>query len=217
VSGQAEQNARTCRILFLGAPAGAPETLLLFAGNSAQKVELPQMNFSPVYKLPAGPLVLRMAATAPEKPELIHPQAPKASLAETVTDFYLLVTSDPANSVVPVKLQIIDADSARFRKGQMLWFNLTPNSVGGTVGSTQLKMAGNSRTILDAPASGSEDFPVNISFRMPGNDRLYPLCETKWQHDPRSRTVLFVVAQPGGRTPRILGFPDYRETGSDKE
>lgn len=205
------KTARTCRILFLGAPDGAPEKLHLFDGTNSQEVELPQMNLSPVYPLPAGPLVLRMLPSAPAKPQDVSPEAPKATLAEAITDCYLLVSTDPTNKIAPVKLQIIDADPAKFTNGQMLWFNLTNNSVGGQVGDVQLAMAANSRKIIEPPAAGNDDYNVNLSYRMPGNERLYPLCETKWQHDTRSRTVVFVVAQQGTRTPRVLGFPDYRE------
>lgn len=211
------KGGRTCRILFLGAPDNAPEKLQLYDGSAAQEVELPQMNLSPVYKLPAGPLVIRLLTTAPAKPEDVAPDAPKATVAESVTDFFLLVTSDPANKTVPVKMQVIDADSSKFKRGEMLWFNLTGNSVGGKVGSEQLAMAANSRTILKSPASGSEDYVVNLSYRMPGDERLHPLCETKWLHDTRSRTLLFVVNQPGSRTPRVLGFPDYREPEEKKK
>jgi hypothetical protein len=210
VFGQSK-GARTCRILFLNAADDAPETLQLFDGRASQEVELPRMNLSPLYQLPAGPLVIRMLHSAPATPEEIDPAAPKVAVAEGVTDFYLLVSSDPSNPVVPVKLQVIDADASKFRKGQMLWFNLTPNRIGGRVGTENLAMAGNSKTILSAPASKNEDYSVNLSFRMPGKDQLYPLCETKWLHDTRSRTVLFVVAQEGVRTPRVLGFPDFRE------
>jgi len=210
------KSGRTCRILFLGAPADAPEKLQLFDGQASQEVELPQMNLSPVYKLPAGELVIRLLTTAPLKPGEVIPNAPKAAIPEAMTDFYLLVSSDPANKIVPVKLQVIDADAAKFRKGQMLWFNLTANSVGGQVGTEELAMAANSKTIVNAPASRNEDYNVNLSFRIPGNEVLYPLCETKWQHDTRSRSVLFVVSVDGGRTPRILGFPDYREEEKSK-
>lgn len=213
----APKGPRTCRILFLGAPADAPEKLLLFDGAAAQEVELPQMNLSPVYHLPAGALVLRMLTTAPAKPELVSPDAPKAPVADGVNDIYLLVSSDPANKVAPVKIQIIDVDSTKFKRGEMLWFNLTPNSVGGQLGSEQLAMTPNSRAIIKPPASGNTDYQVNLSFRMPGNERLYPLCETKWQHDTRSRTLFFVVAQEGDRTPRVLGFPDYRDEAAKKD
>lgn len=202
----------TCRLLFLGAPDGAPEKLQLFDGTTSQEVELPRMNLSPVYHLPAGPLTLRMLAAAPAKPEGVSPDAPQAVIPETVTDFYLLVSSDPANKIAPVRLQVIDANPSQFKKGQMLWFNLTPYSVGGQLGTENLTMAANSRKIVNAPASGNEDYNVNLSFRIPGDERLYPLCETKWQHNSRARTVFFVISQQDSRTPRVLGFPDFRET-----
>ena len=202
---------RTCRVLFLSAPDNAPTKLQLFDGKASQEVELPQMNLSPVYKLPEGELVIRLLATAPLKPEEVSPDAPKAAIPPTMTDFYLLVSSDPSNKIVPVKLQVIDADATKFRPGQMLWFNLTPNSVGGQVGTEQLAMAANSKAIVNAPASKNEDYNVNLSFRMPGNEVLYPLCETKWRHDTRSRSILFVIPQQGSRSPKVLGFPDFRE------
>jgi hypothetical protein len=158
-----------------------------------------------------------MLPTAPAKPDDVSPDAPKVAVAEAVSDLYLLVSTDPANKIAPVKLQIIDVDSSKFKRGEMLWFNLTANSVGGQVGSEQLAITPNSRTILKSPAAGSEDYNVNLSFRIPGDERLHPLCETKWLHDPRSRTVLFVIAQNGSRNPRVLGFPDYRDAAEKSE
>ena len=108
-------------------------------------------------------------------------------------------------------MQIIDVNSSKFRKGQMLWFNLTKNDVGGLLGKQKLVLASNSKAVIDAPADANDDYSVNLSFRMPGDDRLFPLCETKWAHDTRSRTVFFVITEDGTRTPRILGFPDYRD------
>lgn len=206
---------RSCRILFLGAPESAPEKLQLFDGSGTQEVELPRMNLSPVYKLPGGPLVIRMLTTPPAKPGDVGADAPKAEIPEAMTDLYLLVSSDPTNKVAPVKMQVIDVDSSKFAKGQMLWFNLTANSVGGQLGSEKLAMKPNSKVIVNAPAIKNEDYVVNLNFVMPGTDKLRPLCETKWQHDPRSRTIFFIVAEEGARAPRILGFPDYREAEKD--
>lgn len=205
------EGARTCRILFLAAPEQAPGTLHLFDGTATREVELPRLNFSPVYHLPAEARVIHLLPAAPAAPGEIPPGAPAAAVPGSVTDFYLLVSSDPANAIAPVKMQIIDANMDKFRQGQMLWFNLTANRVGGRLGSTALDLDPNSRKITGAPASRNEDFLVNLSYRMPGNERLYPLCETKWRHDPLSRTVLFVLPQQGNRTPRILGIPDCRE------
>ena len=211
------KGSRTCRILYLGAPEGAPETLQLFDGTASQPVELPQMNLSPIYKLPGGPLIIRLLTSAPTKPEAVPPDAPQAVIPEAMSDFYLLISTDPANKIAPVKLQVIDADPAKFKKGQMLWFNLTANSVGGQVGSENLAMPANSKTLLNAPANKNGDYPVNLNFRAPGDARLNPLCETKWQYDAGTRTVLFVINQQGAHIPRVLGFPDYRaEEKTDK-
>ena len=201
----------TCRVLFFDGPQSAPEKLQLFDGTGCREVDLPRMNFSKVYDLPPGALQLSLLSTPLDDPTKLPPGAPSVAVAEDVTDFYLLVTSDTANAVAPVRLQIINANADRLRAGQMLWFNLTKNMVGGTVGSEKLVIQPNSRVTLNAPASSNKDFPVNLVFRMPDNEHLYPLCETRWRHDPRSRSVVFINSENGVRSPRVMVFPDYRE------
>jgi len=57
------------------------------------------MNFSKVYQLPGGPLNLRLLPSPPDDPTKIPPTAPAVTVAEGIGDFYLLVTSDVANTV----------------------------------------------------------------------------------------------------------------------
>lgn len=208
---------RTCRILFLGATNGAPDSLVLFDGTSAQRVELPSMNLSPVYRLPGGPLVLRLLDKEPVKPEDVPQGAPSVRIGESTGDFYLLATNDPKNKVIPVAMQVINADQASFRKGQMLWFNLTTHKVGGKLGSEKLVLEPNSRKISAAPAKGTESYPVELYYQSPGDTNLWPLCETKWQHNPAGRTVVFVLNESGSKVPRIMGFPDFRAEEKKKE
>jgi hypothetical protein len=206
----------TCRILFLDGPDAAPEKLQLFDGAKCREVDLPRMNFSKVYQLPGGPLNLRLLPAPPEDPAKIPPGAPGVAVAAGVTDFYLLLTSDPANTIAPVRMQVINAGADKLKSGQMLWFNLTQNSVGGTLGSEKLAIQPSSRVILDAPTTGNRDYLVNLTFRIPGNERIYPLCETRWRHDPRSRSVAFIIAENGHRSPRVMVFPDYRGAPAEK-
>lgn len=210
IAGAQSGKGRTCRILFLGAPAGAPEKVHLFDGEASQEVELPQMNLSPVYDLPKGPRVLRLMPNAPASPEEVDPAAPKIQIRENVTDFYLIVSVDPDNKVLPVKMKVIDADSSKFKRGQQLWYNLTPFKVGGVLGSQKLVMDPNSRKVVKAPANGNEDYNVKLSYLKPGDERVFPLCETQWRHDPTARALQFVVTQGGSTTPRVLGFEDHR-------
>ena len=207
---------RSCRILFLDGPDDAPVKLQLFDGAKSREVDLPRMNFSKVYQLPGGPLNLRLLPSPPDDPTKIPPAAPGIAVAEGIGDFYLLVTSDSANTIAPVRMQVINAGAGKLKSGQTLWFNLTSNPVGGTVGTETLKIQPGTRATLNAPATGNQDYPVKLYFRIPGNEHLYPLCETKWRHDPRSRNVAFIIAENGARSPRVMVFPDFREAPSAK-
>ena len=206
----------TCRVLFFDGPDAAPEKLQLFDGTTCREVDLPRMNFSKVYELPPGPLRLCLLPAPPTDPTKLPPGAPAVTVGEDVVDFYLIVTTDPANTVTPVRMQVINAGMDKLRAGQMLWFNLTKNAVGGLVGSEKLVIQPSSRVTLDAPANGNQEYAVNLTFRIPGDERLYPLCETRWRHDPRSRSVVFINSENGIRSPRVLVFPDYREAKPDK-
>ena len=212
----AEHSSRTCRILFLGAPQGAPGKLQLFDGTLSQEVELTQMAFSPVYKVRPGAVTLALLPAAPPAPAAlgaappIPAGAPKANVGEGIGDFYLIVSSDPTNKVAPVKMQVINADSLKFKRGQMLWCNLTNSKVGGKVGSRNLLIEPNSRLILDPPAARMEDYHVNIRYIPLGKEQSEPVCETNWTYDPRTRGVFFIVNPPAGLVPRIMGFSDFR-------
>ena len=211
-----EKSARTCRILFLNAADDAPQKLHLFDGVTSQEVELPRMNFSPVYSVAAGATALAFLPSAPPAAEAgaapaIPAGAPVAALSETITDFYLILSSDPANTIAPVRAKVINANVAHFKRGQMLWYNLTDSKVAGQLGTRKLLSAPQSRLVLDAPAPGREDYHVNLYFQPPGKTRAEPLCETNWSHDPSSRGVFFIIKAEQSAIPRVLGFADFRE------
>jgi hypothetical protein len=201
---------RTCRILFLEGPDSAPDSLHMFDGVRSQEVQLPRLNLSPVYEIPAKSPAITLLPAPMDDPAKLPPGAPTTKIPETVTDFYLLLTYDPSNQVAPVKMQIINAGADRLRAGQMLWFNLTDYPVGGRVGSEKLAIRPRSSVTLDPPATGTNDYPVDLAYQLPNKNDIYPICETKWLHDPRSRSLAFIFAKPGVRTPRVLVFPDFR-------
>ena len=204
-----EKPGRICRILFLGASDTDPESLYLHDGKASQEEELPRMNFSKPYVLPPGALTLRLLSSPPPEEKAPAASAPSAAVAETAGDIYLLVSPDPSNKTVPVRLQVIDASADRFKAGQMMWYNLTAHDVGGQVGKQKLALKARSRLITDAPSGGAEEYNVNLSYRVTGKESLFPLCETRWVHNPAARTVLFVINEPGSRAPRVMGFPDH--------
>jgi len=201
---------RTIRILFLNAPDNAPRTVHLYDGQRSQEVQLPRMNLSPIYQVPAGPLKLRMVATAVEDPELLPAEAPSVEISESIGDAYLFCVSDPANPVVPVRMNVLDAGKEKFRNGQMLWSNLTTHEISGVMGDAELALPPLGTAIVDAPTSESGSYPVDLSYKTKDDQGPKPLCQTRWMHDARSRHLVLVFDEPDRRLPRILGFPDFR-------
>ena len=212
-----EAPAHTCRIVFLDRPDDAPRTLYLFDGATSREVELPGMNLSPVYKLPPGALNLRLLATPASDPKTISPDAPAVLVPEASTDFYLLVTSDRKNPVAPVRLNVINADETSLGRGQMLWFNLTDKAIAGTVGKEKITLKPGARELMREPHSGKGDYPVDLYFRIKGDDFIHPLCETQWHHDPRSRALVFIMPESDRRVPRLIAFSDFRPTEDPKD
>jgi hypothetical protein len=211
-----QAKGRTCRLLFLDRPPGAPATMHLFDGKVSREVDLPGMNLSKVYDLPPGPLKLALLTAPLPHPEELPSGAPTATVSATATDIYLLVMSDPENKVAPVRLQVVDAGAEKLRRGQTLWFNLTELTIGGQLGSVRLALKPASRAVMRAPRSDGGDYPVSIAYRMEGSEHTYPICETRWTHDPRSRNLGFVIAKDGKRTPRVMVFPDFREVKEER-
>ncbi len=202
---------RTCRIVFLAPPADAPTNLFLFDGVASQEVAMPEMNFSPTYRVRAGEAVLSLTPEAMAKGGKVPVGAPNAKLPAAFSDFYIVITHDPSNTVAPVSLQILDAGPEKFRKGQMLWYNLTPNMISGQLGSQKLELAGHARAIIYDPANANEPFEVNLSYLTPGDPVPRPISQTQWIHDTRPRMVMFVHGKEGNVAPKITGFKDLRE------
>lgn len=212
-----EAPRRTCRLLMLGERGSVPEPLYLHDGKSTRQVEVPRMNLSTPYEMPGGALTLRLLTAIPAEGQPPNPAAPSAAVAEGIGSFYLLVTADPANKAVPVRMQVIDASVDRFKPGQMLWYNLTATDVGGEVGTQKVAIKARSKEITDAPAKAAEDYNVKLVYRSQKDQAPQPICETRWQHDPQARTVLFVVNEPGTPLPRIFAFPDNPGDGKPAE
>ncbi|MEO5916399.1 MAG: hypothetical protein ABIS50_19340 [Luteolibacter sp.] len=203
---------RVCRILFLNPPADAPEKLFLFDGAKSREVQLSGMNLSETQEIPAGDADLYLTPALVAKPGEIPSGAPTAKLPASFGDFYLVVTSDPANTVAPVKIQILDSGKQKFKKGQILWYNLTSSKIIGDLGTKKLDLGGNAQAVVEEPAKENESFDVNLSYLAPDDPTPHPLTQTQWVHDPRSRMVMLVYADGENAVPQLTGVKDFRET-----
>ena len=184
--------------------------VLLLAGVGLEVEQLPGLLPACVYDLPAGKLDIALVPTPVSNPKDVSPEAPKATIEASATDVYLVITSEPANLIAPVKIQVVDATQESDTKGRMIWFNLTSNTVKGKVGTQELSLGPNVELVLPLPAEKAGEYPVDLMFQIPDKDADYPLCETKWSHDGLDSNLFVIVVKSDSRTPRIMAFPDHR-------
>jgi hypothetical protein len=208
----AQASERTCRILFPNASQQPAGKYYLFDGQSCQEVILPRLSFSPVYKLRAGDAKIWLLTSPINEPEQIPPGSPELKVDAVIRDFYMFISTDPDNRVLPLRMRAVNANYDQIRLGEMLWFNLTAKHLAGTIGSSSLKLAPNASALVRQPKTAAGDYPVEIYFRVPNDERTHPLIESQWHHDPRSRSVVFVYDEGRRRAPRIMAFSDFRMT-----
>ena len=202
-------SARNCRILFLDRPNDAPKSLHLFDGTSSQEVDLPSMNFSPVYKLPEGAIKLRLLTEKYQDPTSVSPDAPFVEIPETYVDFYLIISSDPENKITPVSIKAYCPSDETFKAGQTLWINLTEQTIHGTLGEAKLILKPNSTQILNAPINASGYYKAEFSYQTEANADLQKITEQSWWHDANSKHLGFVI-NAGGKLPKIFFYRDFR-------
>lgn len=217
VSSAQDKSRRTCRVLVLGEQGSVPSPLFLHDGTQAREIELPRMNLSQTYPMPAGALNLKLLSAPPVEGQPVNPAAPSATVGEGIGAFYLLLTADPANKALPVRMQVIDASAERFKPGQMLWYNLTGVEVSGQVGKQQVTIKARSKSISDPPTAAKENYNVNLSYKSPADGKNYPIFETKWLHNPAARSVLFIVTEGTNPLPRVMSFRDNPEAPQEGE
>lgn len=210
-----EATHRNCRIVFPGRPADAPKRLHLFDGTSSQEIELPSMNLSPVYNLPAGAMHLKLLTSKPEDSESVPPDAPSIEIPENYHDFYLIVSRDPENKIAAVKLKAINIETANLKLGQTLWINHTDQTIEGKLGDRILSLGPDSSKILDAPFINKSGptrgyYHASFTYLVRGMETFEPITEQQWWHDATCRHLGF-IEHSGGKLPKIYVFRDFRD------
>jgi len=214
---QAKQ--RTCRIVFPERPRDAPKIAYLFDGSKSLMVTLPSMNLSEVIEFPDGELTIAMTLNEISDPKTLSPDAPLLKIPETVSDFYILITPDPKNQALPVKMNLVDTGGGKLNPGQTLWYNFTEHRIVAKLGSAEMSVNPMGRTISKDPVPTSGYYTARLAYQAKGVGALAPITEQFWWHGAESKHLGFIV-NSGGKLPKIYFFRDYRlpeSTGGKKE
>lgn len=125
-------------------------------------------------------------------------------------DFYLIVFSDPTNQIAPVRMRAVDALTENGKTAGALWLNLTDLAISGKLGDQDLLIQPQGTTPMGQPRDGAGDFQVSMTYSRMDEETHHPICETRWAHDPRSRSLGLGIPREGSPTPRVMVFPDFR-------
>lgn len=207
--GEAVGMEKSCRVVFPQHPRDAPQEVHLFDGTDSRKIQLPGMNFSDVIRLPEGNLVLSMTPDAVSDPAAISKDAPQAKIPADMTDFYLVVLSDPGNTTMPMRMLPIHAGDEHLKPGQTLWVNLTAHRIEGELGETSLTIPPNGNVVGAAPLRSSGYFKAKFRYQPGGSGDFLPVMQKSWWFDPQSKNLGFVFESDIG-FPRIFTFRDQR-------
>lgn len=204
-----DKAGRTCRIIFPERPNDSPKVAYFFDGKTSQRVSLPSMNFSEVIRIRSGDLTLVLSADEITDPELMPTDAPRIRIPKALSDFYVLITADRSNPVLPVKMNLVGLNGGKLKPGQTLWFNLTDHRIVANLGEAKLSVKPRGKSVSEKPLPKSGHYRAEIGYQANGKGDMLSMTEQFWWHDVRCRHVGFIV-NTGGRLPKVYYFRDFR-------
>ncbi len=201
---------RSCRIVFPERPQSAQKTAFVFDGSKSQSVTLPSMNLSEVIKLPHGELTIAMVPNEINDPKDLSPNAPILRIPEKVNEFYIILTSDPKNQDLPLKMNLVETEEGKLKPGETLWFNTTEHRILAKLGDNEMSVDPKGRTVSKDPVPATGYYIAKFAYQAEGKGPYAPITEQSWWHDTASRHLGFIV-NSGGKLPKIYFYRDYRD------
>lgn len=212
----AEAQSRTCRIVYPERPQDAPKIAYIFDGKDSQMITLPSMNLSEVIKLPIGEITIAMTTGKITDPKTLPPNSPMLKIPENIREFYIIITPDPENKELPVKMNMVNTGDGKLKAGETLWYNFTNHRIAAKLGSAEIIIDPNGRGISKDPLPESGYYTAILKFQNDGKGNYAPITEQSWWHDAKSRHLGFMV-NTGGKLPRIYYFRDFRMTEDEEK
>lgn len=135
--------------------------------------------------------------------------APRLKVAEGIRDFYIHVTPDPENPLLPLRMNLVDVGNGKLTPGETLWFNLTNYEIVAKLEGSEITIPSEGQAVSRAPLPNSGYYSAEFTYQPVGNGDFQRITEQQWWHDARSKHVGFIV-DSGGRLPKIYFYRDFR-------
>lgn len=208
-SQEIKKSERTCRLVFPEKPSGSPRFIYLYDGKESHKVYLSAVNFSDVVEIKSGDISLIMSPEPISDPEKIPPEYPRLSVPEGIKNFYIFLSPDDKNKVIPLSMILLNLDTGKFKLGNTLWYNFTNHRIAAKLGDSKMLIDARKSTISKDPLTKNGYYKAEFIFQPNSTGDFRKITEQQWWHDSNCRYVGFIVDR-GGRLPRIYFFRDFR-------
>lgn len=208
-SNEISQAERTCRLVFPEKPANTPKFVYLFDGEQNHKVYISAVNFSDIVHLKAGDITLVMAPEPISDPEKIPRTFPHLTLSKEIKNFYILLSHDAQNSVLPISMNVLNLESGKFNEGTTLWYNFTNHRIAAKLGESKIIIDARKSAVSAEPLSTNGYYVAEFGFQPNSAGEFRRITEQQWWFDASCRYVGFIVDR-GARLPRIYVFRDFR-------
>lgn len=215
-SQEIKKSDRTCRFVFPEKPGSSPRIIYLYDGEQSHKVYLSAVNFSDVVELKSGDISLIMAPRPISDPENIPPEYPRLTISENIVNFYVFLSPDKENPVMPITMSLLNLDTGKFKLGDTLWYNFTDHRIAAKLGESKMSIGARKSAISKEPLTENGYYRAEFIFQPNSTGDFRRITEQQWWFDANCRYVGFIVDR-GGRLPRIYFFRDFRSKDEGKE
>lgn len=215
---QSKVGARTFRTLCYF-PVKGIQKVHYMSGGKAVEVELPKMNLSRSYKIPASGKILFGEPTEKDGKEVIKPLA-IATIPEGGKELLLLFfPASKKDTQMKYQVKVLNYDPGVFANGQYLFLNLSNEDVVGMFGKKRV-FIGARKQVKFIPSSGLKDderYYVNIRSKV--NNQWRPLYKSYWYKSGSAKKLGLIYRDPSTKRLRLLCFPyrkdprDFKEDG----
>jgi hypothetical protein len=175
------------RLLAVDLLAGAESVVIRSGDSSSETIELPTHGLSDGVRVSGRELAI--AAPAKDgKPGRIFV---RTALPDSGRRFLLLL--------IPSKdsygCRVVALDDPAFKRGGICFFNLSPMTVGGLLGSQKFVAEQGKPVIMSPPAK--QDLPYyQVSFYYQTEEGSRRFADTRWPYETHTRSYVFFYVKP---------------------
>lgn len=188
---------RPVKVLYYLAPAGAPSEAYVYAqGKQVAKTELSRTSFSDTFRIPNGALRLSFLPQPLADEEAPVSRPPMVTIPKSWKKVLLLVFENKKNTVMPIRIQAINASDDKFGPGSIYMFNYSDLAIYGKVGDKTLRLKPKSTQVFKNPIDKNGYYPVNLQSLVRGEKKPRRFIKQMWSSSDQVRNVLFIMPRP---------------------